>query len=386
MPRLFLCDPSLMGFSGHCYSYLSSLIPSANARGYQTVLVGHHVSDPRMVNECGMFPLFRNWCDARYGSPQETRRKHEAELREELKKLDEAYPLAADDVLLINTLRHWAIRGVVDWLETVPEVRRPRVVLILHFTAFPDPLHVDETVDLYREAFDRIAASPVKRRIGLFADAEELVAEYQAASPRLDFRVAPIPHTHTGGVRPIGERIRVGYVGEARTNKGFDLLPHLVRTVVGDPALADVDFHIHTFIGNPRAEFYRKAMASLRHPRVVAYPDVMNEAEYGEFFASLDVVLIPYTPENYHSQTSGVLAEAMSYGKLTVVPKGTWMSRQVSKYGGGLAFNPQDGEDFTTVTCRLLSDARAMQHDAASRAAVWNDFHNPGRFLDLVLA
>ena len=61
----------------------------------------------------------------------------------------------------------------------------------------------------------------------------------------------------------------------------------------------------------------------------------MDDDEYYRFIESIDLMLIPYTREHYHSQTSGIFAEAMGYGQVVVVSRGTWMSRQLQEYGGG---------------------------------------------------
>jgi glycosyltransferase involved in cell wall biosynthesis len=383
--RLFLADPSLIGHSGHCFDYLAALVPGARARGYEPVFLGNRAAAPDLRTEHGVVPAFTHWCDARYGSPERTRRRHERDLAGELSAVGLRFGVTADDVFLINTLRHWAIRGVVDWLETLPAGGCPTVALVLHFTAFPNPEQSDGTVEFYRQAFDRIARSPVRDRIRLLADSDALIDEYRALAPDLEFRLAPIPHVRD---LPDGERtgaFRVGCVGEARANKGFHLLPRLVRSATGTE-LRGVEFHFHSFAREANSSFVQRTLAGLRHPAVRLYPDEMPAVEYQQFLASLDLIVLPYTLDNYHAQTSGVLAEALGGGKLVVVPKGTWMARQVAEFGGGAAFNPGDAEDFARTTLRTIAQRDRFGADRRERTNRWRAFHNPERLLEMVCA
>jgi glycosyltransferase involved in cell wall biosynthesis len=150
--------------------------------------------------------------------------------------------------------------------------------------------------------------------------------------------------------------------------------------------LRGVEFHLHSFAHNSDTPFLRRALAGLRHPLVTLYPDAMPADEYRRFVASLDLVVLPYTLANYHAQTSGVFAEAMANGSLVVAPRGSWMARQVARYGGGAAFSPGDAEDFARVVLRVIAERDHLTAGAASRARRWREFHNPGRLLELVCA
>jgi glycosyltransferase involved in cell wall biosynthesis len=383
--RLFLADPSLIGHAGHCFDYLAALAPPARAGGYEPVYLGNRAAEPDLRAEHGVVPAFTHWCDARHGSPARTRRAHERALSRELLAVCGRYEVTADDVFLVNTLRHWALRGVADWLEALPAGQRPAAALVLHFTAFPNPARSDGTVEFYRDAFARIARSPARDRIRLLADSDALIDEYQALAPGLTFALAPIPHIRDVPEPDQAATIRVGSLGEARENKGFHLLPRLVRGAAA-AGLRGVEFHFQCFAHDPGSAFLRRALAGLRHPSVRLYPDPMPAAEYRRFLAALDVVVLPYTLDNYHAQTSGVFAEALGGGRFVVVPKGSWMARQVAEFGGGAAFNPGDAEDFAGVTLAALADRDRLRAGRAERVTRWRAAHNPERLLQLVCA
>src|SRR6478609_1141554 len=97
-PRLFLADPSLIGHSGHCLEYLVSLGPAARARGYEPVLLGNHAVSDDFRERHGVVPAFTHWCDARYGTPERTRRLHESDLARELIDVSRRFAVSANDL------------------------------------------------------------------------------------------------------------------------------------------------------------------------------------------------------------------------------------------------------------------------------------------------
>ena len=224
------------------------------------------------LQEYGVIPVFSLWCDQRGYSLPQTRKIHERDMVDGLRQVARTHHFNANDILFINTLRHWSIRGVVAWLEELPPERRPAVVLVLHFTSYPNPDAWSQSADYYRDAFERIERSPASKRIILFADSEELVDEYRDINPRLTVQVAPIPHIRElSRPRDADPRRpwRIGYAGEARINKGFDLLPYLAERIEAEALASEVELHIHTFIGNPALKFYAPSMCRLKQPFVV---------------------------------------------------------------------------------------------------------------------
>jgi len=348
--------------------------------------MGSRDASDSLRHEHHVIPVFTVWCDQRGSSWPNTRSLHERDMIASLRDISRTYNLASNDILMINSLRHWAIRGVVDWLEELPDRSRPAVILVLHFTSFPDQDAPSQAADYYREAFMRIEKSRAGKRVILFADAEELIAEYRALNPNLTYHLAPIPHIRersqtrdAGGRRPW----RIGYAGEARINKGFDLIPYLAERIEAAGLGHEVELHLHTFCGNPELKFYATSLCRLKQDFVFTYPNVMDEEEYYRFVESIDLMLIPYTREHYHSQTSGIFAEAMGYGQVVVASRGTWMGRQLMKYGGGRTFIPDDPIDLAQQVLHILEEGDAYRAEATRRAPEWLRFHNPHNLLRL---
>ena len=344
--------------------------------GDQVILLGNVAVDRVIRDERSVAPCFRFWCDTRLETPEQTRQAHEQALRDDLLAMTREFQVDDSDVVVINTLRHWPMRGVVDWLEALPARRRPKTALILHFTAFPDQNRSEGWERFYHEAFDRIEKSVCRDKIVLMADSEQLISEYSLMNPGLHFRLAPVPHAKIHGSHGqtlarinAGEKLRIGYVGEARVEQGLRPPSAIARPRPGSRA------HRLDRVAHPRLlrrslspHFTVKHGAACAIPRYSCITIRWTTGNTANFCARLDVIALPYTTENYHSQTSGVFAEAMASGKIVVVPKGTWLSTQLQRYGGGVAFNPVDCEDFAAETLRIVREPLRYARIAAERA------------------
>ena len=72
-------------------------------------------------------------------------------------------------------------------------------------------------------------------------------------------------------------------------------------------------------------------------------------------------MILPYTLANYHSQTSGVFAEALAQKKAVVCPRGTWMARQTFAFEAGAVFAPDDVEDLAQQTLFVIGALPGFQ-------------------------
>ncbi len=395
--RYFLCDQSLKSFSGHCYAYFEPLMQILQARGTKVVLVGHNILE-QAVAARGVVPCFTYWCDERnFGqaanlnaeaSADLIRTTHEKAIFADLQRLHRRFHIRAADRLVINSIHHWAIRGVVKWLETLSAEDCPQVALLLHFSSQPERFHYDPAMRLYGEAFTSIENSPRRHRIHLYADATTLIDEYHEMTS-LDIALAPFPHSSfqrtTDSDRHANRPLRVAYIGEARFHKGFQLLPFIADRLWQSDLGETVEFHIHSFIFDREAIFYHQAMAHLRRaPNVTLYPNILDPREYEDFLGRCDVVLLPYLLSYYHRQTSGIFADAIGMGVPAVVSRGTWMAKEMKRLGGGgLTANPEDYISFADATYRLCRNIDQYREEARHARELWYSFNTPENMVDM---
>jgi glycosyltransferase involved in cell wall biosynthesis len=289
------------------------------------------------------------------------------------------HAIGPSDVLLINSLRHWSIGTVVQWLERLGTGRAPKVILILHYTPFPESNLSDLAAEAYKEAFKLIADSPMRSRLALCTDSERLRTEYRSLSD-LPITLVPVPHCAAPPARVKSDSsISIVFAGEARSDKGFGLLPSAIREILKRTPNPDLVFNIQAH--RPEASQVVYELDILADTRVNILSEPLSEREYETFMANADLVLIPYLENPYKAQTSGVYCEAAALGIPVIVPAGTWMADQVTKNGGGVLFTPGDAGSLADACLQAIQD-HALLRSAATRAAPsWRSFHNARNFV-----
>jgi len=187
-------------------------------------------------------------------------------------------------------------------------------------------------------------------------------------------------------------RVSIGYMGDARSSKGFGMLPDLVRRVVSR-AGAKTKFVIQCPStasgydnGQPAdgvVELNRLAQES--GDNITLISEKLSERDYAELFSHLDIVLAPYTTSNYAEATSGIFAEALALAKPVVVPSDTWMARELKKSGGGLEFQRGDSGDLATKVLELARHYDEYALKARKFSATWKRFHNCHTLADMLI-
>ena len=262
------------------------------------------------------------------------------------------------------------------------------------FTSRPTPITTSPTTahTITRGRSKYLEKSPRRSRFRLFTDSQELADEYSDYT-QLPLRVLPIPH-----VDPAEEAfapswnhraeglVRLTYLGDARMNKGFHLLPQLFQQLEPEIRKGRVEGEVQA---NVRfADEWQAVHAATRLRRqegVVLHERELTSSEYYALLDRADIVLLPYLLENYHSQTSGIFAEALARGKPVVVPRGSWMARQLGNFGAGATFLPGDRRSLYEACRSAIDDFRQLQAQAREAASVWKQWHSPATYLRVVM-
>lgn len=98
----------------------------------------------------------------------------------------------------------------------------------------------------------------------------------------------------------------------------------------------------------------------VKHPagcEVLALSDTLTRAEYAGWLQTMDLALLPYAPHAYANRTSGVFADALCMGKLPVITDGTWMARELRRYGLAELIVDWERADLPETLLRLARDA-----------------------------
>lgn len=127
------------------------------------------------------------------------------------------------------------------------------------------------------------------------------------------------------------EPVVLGYLGDARAEKGFHLLPKIIKGLcVGSCVGQDYRLNAQVYHPNPETDIRMlQAMESLRLlPRSQAQlkEGALSSQAYLEILSGSDVIFNLYSRHNYISRSSGVFVEALANIKPVITTAGTWMS------------------------------------------------------------
>jgi glycosyltransferase involved in cell wall biosynthesis len=238
----------------------------------------------------------------------------------------------------------------------------------------------------------------LRRRLGarflLCTDSDALTRDYAQfhPGPVLTLPIPLDPRLFDGEAvspRPSGRRLRVGYVGDSRSAKGFPLLPETVERLLARPGF-DAELVVQCArppgvpdTSNPAVAL--QALAAGSPSRVTLVEGALSSADYVSLLRSLDVVWVPAMHPHFIEGTSNVFTEAVGLGLPVVVTAGTWMAGELRKGAGGAEFAWGDAVDLAEKTAQVV--AGYDEHAARARAFApsWRAFHQPRSLVRLLL-
>jgi glycosyltransferase involved in cell wall biosynthesis len=175
---------------------------------------------------------------------------------------------------------------------------------------------------------------------------------------------------------------RVGFLGQARSEKGFYLLAEALE-LLKEPH--QVELHASPAPGEP-VERWQAAMDRLQARGATLYRGPLSAADYWALLERLDVVALPYDPVRHAHRTSNILTEAIGAGALPVVPAEGWLGG-VGGQNGAETFTPWNAAALAEAIDRALRRAAtAPATSSAGSQQAWRHLHSAAGFVDAALA
>jgi glycosyltransferase involved in cell wall biosynthesis len=407
--NLIIADTTLTDLSGHSFEYSRSLCENAQQRGFNCTTLAQVYVSAQVIREIPTIPCFSHGVGHVFMLPLAMRAisrqldlgwqprfnqwAHGRMMFYDLRDTESKLELTSETLVIVPTTYDNQIGAYVRWAESLPAQRRPRFALVFHSSAYPEFTHNDRWEQLYRRAFARLERSPAVTHFRLFTDTEELAEEFEGYT-RLPVHVVPIPHA-TGTSSPEAARSRryhsqdpicVSYLGFSNgLNKGFynfgPLFSRLRPYFESGRIVAEIQGNIST----PEWPHVQSSLRRLREmPQVTLHEQPLSTDEFYGLMNRADVVVLPYTTETYHSQTSGVFSEAVAHGKPVVVPRGTWMARQLKEHAAGVTFIPKDLQSLYDAVVESVDRYAELSQRAAERAPRWRARHCVPSYLDAI--
>lgn len=256
-----------------------------------------------------------------------------------------AQAVGADDHVFVHTVAISELHAMLAALEGQSVL--PYVHVVLRRDADEPFVRVDPWGGV-RAAIQRARATPeLRRKICFYADTQQLADQYNDIAGDGEVGLLPVPHA-LPEPPPVGlpthPPLRLVYLGNARTEKGFHLLAtamdelsdtHLrsgriqLIAQANSPSSLDQDLIVNA----------RRRLSSYTNEQVQLVDAQLSIADFQDLLFSADIVLLPYDAQLYKRRSSGILVQAMVAGKPVVVPADSWLAAEAGP-GASTQFSP----------------------------------------------
>ncbi len=302
--------------------------------------------------------------------------------------------LTKDDIVYVATAMQNEVFGCARWLKAFPKDETPFIVMHFQIENYLDEntQKLNIKAVLYRFAAKALSALARNERV-LFITGSNAFSERLGRVTLRPVFTYPIPKSYDlSGGQAEGARavdpdrpIVVSILGHSREEKGWLLIPEIVRLCTEtNPGLS---FFIQ-ICPKTMARAWKGSYEVMRAmANVEFHHGPATETEYMEFVRQSDIVLLPYDYRRFTGRTSGVFAESVAFGKVTVVPRGSWMAEHLHDgRGAGMVFEQQTPESVASAVGEAMARIDALTANAEKCADAWRREQNTGAFLDRMLS
>lgn len=345
--RFIIIDTELQTSVGHNFNATSRVIESALLAGFGEVLVGCNrhfsadpaaalgVSDSRVVVEAAFVSYaYDHFNEDSYRPAATTDLLHAAPYEawsfyDELRNFLEKYKVSANDFIYFHTFSAVMADGLLKYLRSKSISHLPNFGILLYMP--PESLQLSNfTPTPFLGVLERLAyENYLGNKVCFFVETEGLRQVYAGYGYNFPLLMGPIPadpkavHSNTG-------EVVIGYLGEAREEKGFWLIPEIISIMMlrWPEAMKNVRF-ILQIGGNPGNIENTYVQVALSRLSIITstYSNIellgkLDKEGYENLLSVVDIFMLPYDLEAYSLRGSGVAYEALSRGKVLVVPDG----------------------------------------------------------------
>jgi hypothetical protein len=214
--------------------------------------------------------------------------------------------------------------------------------------------------------------------------------EIVSASLRADgwCRVACVPYPALGVTGPL-QPLPFSHLlmaGAARLNKGLDIITELAVQWTAEGRSVPLFVQVskkHTAKHGHREAGVVDALLSSGYSGLVTDENPPGRSEYLKRFEGA-LVLAPYTREEFASQVSGIVLDALLHGAPVIATRGTWPGDQVERFGAGMTISERTPAALAAAIDKVMSDWSVYAAKACSAAQTLALEHDPKHLLDLM--
>jgi len=175
--------------------------------------------------------------------------------------------------------------------------------------------------------------------------------------------------------------------GAARLNKGLDILVRLVHQWSRDGERIPLMIQItskHPGRHGRREEDAVKELVSIGYEGMHADEKAPDRDEYLSRFRGA-LVLAPYAREQFSSQVSGVVLDALLNGAPVIATRHTWPGDMVDRFDAGITIEERTPEALDKAIRMVLSDWGRYVSNACRAASILAREHDPRHLLRVLV-
>ena len=405
--EILVLDNGLRGRGEHSYQLLLAVCNALSRRG-----IAHRVFGTNRMNRAviadigaiphfrgnlykGKFPPLREWIlrlpalfqDFGGGSifwEERTWRVLNETYQRDLSQLP-AEVWNRENVVLVPAISQNQICGLIRHLQSLPPNSLPKVVCHLMFTPSWTPWghngRLGETY--YREAF-QLADGLIDTSL-FFTTENDALAEVYRKEFKISTTILPIPLPMFQPTQTEAKKVRLGFFGYSKTEKGFHLLPETIE--ICRAKHLPVEFIVQIQHSNWEKETIATERQLRRMPDVTLIKGTMSNADYAEKTNAVDVTLLPYDPERFGPRGSGIFTEAVAAGRPIIAAQGIYAATSIGRgEAEGEIFSPYDSAALAAAIERLLPRLAEYRARAAEQADKFARRHSGDAYADVLLS
>ncbi len=378
--RLVIVDPCLGRAAGHYEAYARMLTDGAQDLGLSVVWACHAALDTGMAPDgVELRRCFRR-CFFDLEGEQAATVDLSPQLLEGWRSLLAEFD-GADTHFLVHSADAHQLRAAAAIFGTGPA---PAAVIHINFQTSPRFMPGRIAGADVHAAVLRLRQAPAwERSLFFWAETHRLASSLSdwlgEQIPAPPFLSARIPAA-SSAKRSDGP-ITLAFLGEGRASKGFLDLPDIADRIAAEPSLdGAVRLAIQSwppFRGDLAKHEAAIARLSL-HPFVEIFDGVLTAADYDALLNRADILLLPYDPQTYGLQGSGVLIEGLARGKIIIARAGTAVADEAR---AGVGFAYRSAEELAPGLADIIGDLPGLTETAAKLAERFRQDNTPRRFV-----
>jgi len=380
--RVVYCDAALINNLGHFASHCRAIVPALRKKSIETRVLAHSKVEQSLKDELGAEPFFSIHPNAALSNDPLCgwliSFEHISRITSE--ELDKITDLQATDLFIFDSTKPAQLKACIDWAQsTFTAESCPGIIMTCNwFLGIVPPETIQNgqqwAVQDTQSIMYRYAALSIQKEF----QKKVRIACYDPTPAKAlgelcgrEVLTLPHPMQSTTSCRLRGKGTpTIAFLGEQRPDKGFHLVPEIVRRILDE--IKD----IHVIVQNS----WDKMKEQMDELHGIAGNDEHLELIYGsqdgvawaKLLDRCDLIVVPYDQSAYAAHNSGIAIEAVANAIPSVVPSGTGMANMLSKYGmPGVISDTNDPVEIVNKIKQALGDFDELAKRAKDASALW---------------